>query len=95
MSRRHSEKGFFQQAILCLEKIDENDFKEFTDAVSAATGCKGKPLFMSLRAALSGEVHGEGWTSEWKRGPQLAALWDFLGAKRIMRRLVLAESNCD
>src|SRR5574337_183316 len=52
-------------------------FAEFAKAVSAATGVRGKQLFMPLRAALTGMEHG----------PEMEKLWPLLGAARIETRL--------
>ncbi|HEX8569700.1 MAG TPA: glutamate--tRNA ligase [Caulobacteraceae bacterium] len=53
------------------------DWKAWTDAVKAATGAKGKALFMPLRRALTGQDHG----------PELAPLLPLIGRERILRRL--------
>lgn len=61
--------------------VDEAvDFKAFSKVVGSATGCKGKSLFMPLRAALTGETHG----------PEMARIWDFLGKEEIKARLQCA-----
>lgn len=52
-------------------------FADFSRAVSAATGARGKQLFMPLRAALTGMEHG----------PEMEKLWPLLGAARIEARL--------
>jgi glutamyl-tRNA synthetase len=52
-------------------------WKAWTDAVKAATGAKGKALFMPLRLALTGLEHG----------PDLAALLPLIGRERALERL--------
>jgi glutamyl-tRNA synthetase len=52
-------------------------WKAWTDAVKAATGAKGKTLFMPLRQALTGLDHG----------PDLSALLPLIGRKRALERL--------
>lgn len=57
--------------------IDAGTWKAWTDAVKAATGAKGKALFMPLRLALTGLDHG----------PELALLLPLIGRERIVARL--------
>ncbi|GJE76963.1 glutamate--tRNA ligase [Methylorubrum suomiense] len=52
-------------------------WKAWTDAVKAATGAKGKALFMPLRQALTGMDHG----------PDLSALLPLIGRERALERL--------
>lgn len=52
-------------------------WKVWTDAVKAATGRKGRVLFMPLRQALTGLDHG----------PELAALLPLIGRERALARL--------
>ncbi|HEX8664878.1 MAG TPA: glutamate--tRNA ligase [Beijerinckiaceae bacterium] len=56
---------------------DLSTWKRWTDAVKAATGAKGRALFMPLRLALTGRDHG----------PELAALLPLIGPERARRRL--------
>ena len=53
---------------------------EWTDAIKAATGRKGKPLFLPLRLALTGEDHG----------PELRDLLPLMGRARAATRLAVA-----
>ncbi len=80
---------FFSSA---LEVLNENhdQFKSFSNALSQKISRKGKQLFMPLRAAMTGELHADGWHTDWMRGPQMAALWKLLGTELIKRRLELA-----
>jgi glutamyl-tRNA synthetase len=72
-------REFLRAAFLLLppEPWDETTWKGWTMAVSAATGAKGKALFMPLRLALTGESHG----------PELAALLPLMGRKIVAARL--------
>lgn len=58
-------------------EITDATWGEWTSAVKAATGAKGKALFMPLRKALTGR----------QRGPEMAALLPFMGRDRILARL--------
>lgn len=51
---------------------------EWVSAVKAASGAKGKGLFMPLRLALTGESHG----------PELAALLPLIGRDKVKARLM-------
>jgi glutamyl-tRNA synthetase len=55
-------------------------WKALTQALSEATGKKGKPLFMPLRLALTGR----------DSGPEMAPLLERIGRDRTVRRLELA-----
>ncbi|MCF3948532.1 glutamate--tRNA ligase [Acidiphilium sp. AL] len=59
------------------EPWDETTWKTWTTAISAATGARGKSLYMPLRLALTGESHG----------PELAALLPLIGRPRALARL--------
>lgn len=67
------------------EKLTENedfmlsseDFKAILKQVGAETGEKGKNLFMPVRIAISGEMHG----------PDLAATAEIVGVKLLLKRL--------
>ncbi|MEE1611156.1 glutamate--tRNA ligase [Microvirga sp. CF3016] len=56
---------------------DATTWKTWTEAVKAATGVKGKALFMPLRLALTGLDHG----------PELGALLPLIGPERARARL--------
>jgi nondiscriminating glutamyl-tRNA synthetase len=76
--------GFFDTA-LALQDADGADdvaFKPWAKQVQKASGVKGRQLFLPLRAALSGEVHG----------PELYRLWDFLGQTAARVRLQAARA---
>lgn len=53
------------------------DWKAWTDAVKAATGAKGKSLFLPLRQALTGLDHG----------PEMGPLLPLIGREKIVARL--------
>jgi glutamyl-tRNA synthetase len=59
------------------ETIDDTAWSRWTDAVKAATGTKGKALFMPLRKAVTGQEHG----------PDMGLLAPLIGRDRIARRL--------
>lgn len=68
--------GLFAAAIEALpERAD--DFRAYARAVGEAAGVKGKELFMPLRAALTGEVHG----------PEMSQLFPLIGVERARARL--------
>jgi glutamyl-tRNA synthetase len=65
------------RALLPPEPWDQSTWKAWTEAIKAATGRKGKPLFMPLRLALTGLDHG----------PELAQLLPLIGRERALERL--------
>ena len=71
--------GFAAQAadLLPPEPWDGETWQAWVAQVKAATGRKGKNLFMPLRAALTGE----------EKGPELAALLPLIGRARAEARL--------
>jgi glutamyl-tRNA synthetase len=64
-------------ALLPDAPFDATTFATWTAAVKAATGRKGRGLFMPLRHALTGREHG----------PELAALLPLIGRPEALRRL--------
>lgn len=74
-----ADPGFAAEAagLLPAEPFDATTWKSWTQAVSAATGAKGKALFMPLRQALTGFDHG----------PELAALLPLIGREKALKRL--------
>lgn len=74
-----ADPGFAATAagLLPAEPFDATTWKSWTQAVSAATGAKGKALFMPLRQALTGLDHG----------PELAALLPLIGRDKALKRL--------
>ncbi|MCA3573621.1 MAG: glutamate--tRNA ligase [Aestuariivirga sp.] len=73
------DRAFIAEArtLLPPEPWDTTSWKTWTDAVKAATGRKGKPLFMPLRLALTGLDHG----------PELAQLLPLMGRETALERL--------
>lgn len=63
-------------------KLRGKEFKEILKQVGTETGEKGKQLFMPVRIAISGEMHG----------PDLANTAEVLGAQLIIKRL---NGSCD
>lgn len=63
--------------LLPQEPFDGGSWKSWTQAVAAATGAKGRALFMPLRQALTGLDHG----------PELAALLPLIGREKALKRL--------
>lgn len=66
--------------LLPPEPWDGTTWKTWTEAVKAATGRKGRALFMPLRLALTGR----------DQGPELAALLPLIGADQARARLQAA-----
>ena len=58
----------------------ESIWRDLADALKAATGRKGKALFLPLRLALTGRDHG----------PEMAALLPLIGRDRALARLAAA-----
>ena len=73
------DRAFIAQAraLLPPEPWDATTWKTWTEAVKAASGRKGKPLFMPLRLALTGLDHG----------PELAQLLPLITRERALERL--------
>ncbi len=73
------EHGFIEAAAALLppEPWGPDTWAAWTDAVKAATGAKGRALFMPLRLALTGLAHG----------PELKALLPLIGRARALSRL--------
>jgi glutamyl-tRNA synthetase len=81
---RIEEPDYIKQAIETLPSgpwptgnAGEAIWGEWTDALKALTGRKGKPLFMPLRQALTGQDHG----------PELKLVLPLLGRERVLSRL--------
>ena len=78
------EAEFLRTALDALppEPWDSAVWPAWTDALKAATGRKGKTLFLPLRLALTGEDHG----------PELRDLLPLMGRARAAERLRLAAA---
>lgn len=71
--------GFTAEALRLLPPAPWNDttWGEWTKALGAATGRKGKELFMPLRLALTGR----------EQGPEMKALLPLMGREMVVKRL--------
>jgi glutamyl-tRNA synthetase len=78
------EAPYLHQALDLLppEPWDDKTWPVWTSALRAASGRKGKSLFLPLRLALTGEEHG----------PELADLLPLMGRARVADRLRLAAT---
>ena len=77
---RNAGVDYFRSALAALEK--HADYGLFVKALASATGLRSADLYMPLRAALTGDIHG----------PELKLIWELLGGERIGRRLRMAAS---
>lgn len=57
--------------------LDSDSWKQWTDAVKAETGAKGKGLFMPLRHAVTGQ----------SQGPDMASILPLIGREQVLQRL--------
>ncbi|SCZ81972.1 glutamate--tRNA ligase [Acidaminobacter hydrogenoformans] len=69
--------GVFKDMVEAADQVDAAFSKQVFKEVQAATGIKGKALFMPIRAAISGQLHG----------PEMVDLMTILGKKRIISRV--------
>ncbi|MFQ5344982.1 MAG: glutamate--tRNA ligase [Mariprofundus sp.] len=76
---------FYRIALDAWEALEEPDWKCWTTMVKEKTGCKGRNLFMPLRVALSGAVHG----------PEMSAVVAFLGEEGVSVRIGDACRMCN
>ncbi len=79
------EAGYLRAALAALpaEPWDTATWGAWTEALKAATGRKGKSLFLPLRLALTGEEHG----------PDLKALLPLIGREKAALRLRVAAEG--
>jgi nondiscriminating glutamyl-tRNA synthetase len=66
-----------KQKVEEAESIDETFARQVFKDIQKETGIKGKALFMPIRAAISGQLHG----------PEMVDLMTILGKKRLLSRL--------
>ena len=73
------DRAFLREAATALEALSfgPSVWNDLTEALKAATGRKGKALFMPLRLALTGQSHG----------PDMAALLPLIGRDEALKRL--------
>ena len=78
------EGDYLRQALAALpaEPWTADVWITWTDALKAATGRKGRPLFHPLRLALTGE----------ERGPEMRGLLPLMGRPRAAERLQVAQA---
>lgn len=69
-------KEFYIIARDCVVNNPAINFKDLSEAVKTATGCKGKELFMPLRVALTGQLHG----------PELPKMLEFMSGAVAIKR---------
>lgn len=73
----------FVKHIEAVEHVDEVFARQVFKEIQKETGIKGKALFMPVRAAISGQLHG----------PEMVDLMTILGKKRLISRLEEAISR--
>jgi len=76
--------SFYRHALEIWQSLPEPDWKAWAEQVKAKTGCKGRGLFMPLRVALSGALHG----------PEMSGIVAFLGVDGVTARLEHAQLEC-
>lgn len=70
-------KEKIQQELNLIDEITDEIAKTFMKKIQKSSGIKGKDLYMPVRAALTGKVHG----------PELSNILEILGKEEILRRL--------
>jgi len=74
---RQAGTDFFDAALASWQGLAAADWQAWTQEIKAKTGRKGKALFLPLRAALTGVLHG----------PEMSAVVGFLGRDGVSARL--------
>lgn len=69
--------NIFKEKVIKAESIDDDFAKGIFKEIQNSTGIKGKSLYMPVRVALTGQVHG----------PELVEIIKILGKERLIRRL--------
>ena len=72
-----------EKELVQVEEVDEEFAKTVMKRVQKDTGIKGKNLYMPVRAALTGNVHG----------PELSNIMIILGKNELLRRLEQARQE--
>jgi glutamyl-tRNA synthetase len=82
---QEGEEEFLRAALAALPPApwDEATWAAWTGALKEATGRKGKPLFLPLRLALTGEEHG----------PEMKTLLPLIGPEKVTQRLRVAAAG--
>ena len=77
-----ADQAYLADAVSALEALPWGGevWRALTDALKAATGRKGRALFLPLRRALTGRDHG----------PEMAALLPLIGRRAALDRLAKA-----
>ncbi len=70
-------ENFYTAAVSTWQTHGAAGWKIWADALKAATGAKGRDLFMPLRVALSGATHG----------PEMSHIVEYLGDSGVLSRL--------
>ena len=70
-------REIFQAALLVLDETKTENYDAFVEKLKPRVKAKGKELFMPLRVALTGKLHG----------PELKRLFPLLGLERLRLRL--------
>ncbi|KRQ86409.1 Glutamate--tRNA ligase [Caloramator mitchellensis] len=73
----------FETMVKEAEAIDSNFAQNVFKELKNRTGAKGKALFMPIRVALTGQVHG----------PELVNIIEILGRETIIKRLGFVKEN--
>ncbi len=76
---------FYHHAFEAWQVFDGVDWKVWVNAVKDKTGVKGRALFMPLRIALSGALHG----------PEMSDMITYLGRKGVADRLKHARQQLE
>lgn len=74
---REAGSTFYASALQLWQQRDDADWKAWSAEVGRMTGCKGKALFLPLRVALTGCMHG----------PEMSSVVDYLGREGVAERL--------
>jgi nondiscriminating glutamyl-tRNA synthetase len=76
----HAGEQFFVEWLAALDQFD--DFKKVLDTLKNHLNLSGKPLFLPIRVALTGEQHG----------PELAQMVTLLGKEKLKHRVKQAKA---
>lgn len=79
LEQKSTQKVFHALAekLAALDEMPQGKFRELMKEVQKATGVKGKDLWMPVRIALTGEMHG----------PELPAVIEILGRNHCLKRI--------
>ena len=73
----------FREELEAIDEVDEEFAKTIMKKIQKATGIKGKNLFMPVRIALTGNIHG----------PELTSIIYLLGKQNILNRIEYVEKQ--